>query len=704
MSLSTALDTAKSSLTATQTQTAIIARNIANVNTVGATKKYANVVTGALGQVQVSSITQSSNAVLYSNMLEANSAVGKGNVISNGLTRISETIGDTALSRSPAAMVSAMNDALSTLAASPNNYELARNAATAASDLVTRITESSATVQSVRRDADAELVQAAADMTKILATIEDLNNRIVAGTRSGADTTDLNDARDQAVVQLSAYVGVTTLTRGNNDLVIFTDSGVTMFESTARKVEYAATGGLNATVTEGNAFRIDGTAVTGSNAFMPIKSGIVAGLVSLRDDLMVTYQTQLDEMARGLIDAFKEVPGGDIATGLFDATGISAPASADIGTYNPGTIAAGDSLTFDFVYGDKSYRATAAFTAAPTSAANFQATLQAAVNAATTVDGNAALPAGAVVTVGNANGALSLSSQTSGALGVSVSNIQTYVASKTGGLTAATTAAGSIAVGSFAAGTIAAGDKIAFTFSYGGVDYSASHTFTAVPTDTDYANALSSAIAAAVPVTGGAALGAGKVTAGTAGLPALTLTATNPATVIGLSDVKTVPANLATHTGGLTAGASSTTITGLAAQLKLATGVTADPTLIRDGVHADYNTQNAGGFTTRLNQLSDALNAARSFSATSGADPTASLADYAASSISWLQATRQTALSDTDYKQTVLDQTQATLSNETGINMDEQLTRMLELERSFQAASKLISTIDEMLNTLLNSI
>lgn len=703
MSLSTALDTAKSSLTATQTQTGIIARNIANVNTIGATKKTANVVTGLLGQVHVTSITQSSNAVLYSNMLEANSAVGKGNVIANGLTRISETLGDTALSRSPAAMVSAMNDALSTLAASPNNYELARNAATAASDLVTRITESSATVQSVRRDADAELVQAAADMTRILATIEDLNTRIVAGTRSGSDVTDLNDARDQAVVQLSAYVGVTTLTRGNNDLVIFTDSGVTMFETTARKVEFSSTGGLNATVAEGNAFRIDGTAVTGSNAFMAIKSGIVSGLVSLRDDVMVTYQTQLDEMARGLIDAFKEVPGSDIATGLFTASGISAPASATIGKFNAGSIAAGDSLTFDFVYGDKSYRATANFTAAPADAEDFRAILQSAIGLATTVDGGATLPTGADVTVGNTNDVLSLSSQTSGALGVSVSNIQTYVATKTGGLSAAAPVAGSINVGTFAPGTIAAGDKVAFTFRYGGVDYAVSHTFTSVPADeAAYATVLSKAIEAAVPVSGGAALGSNKVAA--AAGPPMTLTAANPAVVIGLSEVKTVPADLAMHNGGLTGGASANTITGLAAQLKLAAGVTADPTLIRDGVNADYNKQDAGGFTTRLNQLSEALGSARSFSATSGADPSASLADYAASSISWLQATRQTAIADTDYKQTVLDQTQATLSNETGINMDEQLTRMLELERSFQAASKLISTIDEMLNTLLNSI
>ena len=89
---------------------------------------------------------------------------------------------------------------------------------------------------------------------------------------------------------------------------------------------------------------------------------------------------------------------------------------------------------------------------------------------------------------------------------------------------------------------------------------------------------------------------------------------------------------------------------------------------------------------------------------TSSADPSASIADYAASSASWLQATRSASLTETEYKQTVLELTQQTLSNETGINMDEQLTQMIEIERSYQASSKLISTIDEMMKTLLDTI
>ena len=43
------------------------------------------------------------------------------------------------------------------------------------------------------------------------------------------------------------------------------------------------------------------------------------------------------------------------------------------------------------------------------------------------------------------------------------------------------------------------------------------------------------------------------------------------------------------------------------------------------------------------------------------------------------------------------------LSSATGINLDEEMTRLLDLELSYQASSKLITTIDGMFNALLTA-
>jgi flagellar hook-associated protein 1 FlgK len=42
-------------------------------------------------------------------------------------------------------------------------------------------------------------------------------------------------------------------------------------------------------------------------------------------------------------------------------------------------------------------------------------------------------------------------------------------------------------------------------------------------------------------------------------------------------------------------------------------------------------------------------------------------------------------------------------SNSTGVNLDEELILLLDVEQSYKAASKLLSTIDEMLATLMEA-
>ena len=84
-----------------------------------------------------------------------------------------------------------------------------------------------------------------------------------------------------------------------------TSSGVVLFDKTARTVSFAPTNVYTAGTT-GNAVYIDGVPVTGANSVMPLKSGKLAGLAQLRDQDTVTYQSQLDEIARGLIEVFAE--------------------------------------------------------------------------------------------------------------------------------------------------------------------------------------------------------------------------------------------------------------------------------------------------------------------------------------------------------------------------------------------------------------
>ena len=47
---------------------------------------------------------------------------------------------------------------------------------------------------------------------------------------------------------------------------------------------------------------------------------------------------------------------------------------------------------------------------------------------------------------------------------------------------------------------------------------------------------------------------------------------------------------------------------------------------------------------------------------------------------------------------------QTALSNVNGVNMDDEMSFMLQVERTYSASSKLISTVDEMLKQLLAAV
>ena len=105
-------------------------------------------------------------------------------------------------------------------------------------------------------------------------------------------------------------VGISTVTRAGNDMVIYTDSGVTLFEKSARTISFNRPSPMMPARPAPAVFA-DGVPLTGAGASMGIKSGALHGHATLRDEVAPQYQLQLDEIAGGLVHAFGEpAPGG----------------------------------------------------------------------------------------------------------------------------------------------------------------------------------------------------------------------------------------------------------------------------------------------------------------------------------------------------------------------------------------------------------
>ena len=315
MSLSAAFSVISSSFAANSAQTAVVANNIANVNTPGYSREIANVATNSYGGADVESITREANAALLEQVSSSTSQAATQQAISDGLATLAQTVDDSSSATStsganqngasPSAMLANLQTALATYAVSPTSSSAADAVVSAASDLASSLNSGSATVQQVREQADQNMASSVGTINSLLSQFTAANNAVVTGLQTGANVASAEDTRNSIVTQLAQQIGVSTVTAANGSESIYTDSGVTLFQDTPRAVSFTATPTL-VDGANGAAVAVDGVPITGASSPMPIQSGALAGYAALRDTVAPEYQAQLDQIAGGLINAFAE--------------------------------------------------------------------------------------------------------------------------------------------------------------------------------------------------------------------------------------------------------------------------------------------------------------------------------------------------------------------------------------------------------------
>lgn len=152
-----------------------------------------------------------------------------------------------------------------------------------------------------------------------------------------------------------------------------------------------------------------------------------------------------------------------------------------------------------------------------------------------------------------------------------------------------------------------------------------------------------------------------------------------------------------------------TRVDGIAATITVNSAVLSslggDPTLLRDGgingVAYVYNTTGAAGYSDRLDGLVTGMDTPISFDGSSLLGSSKGLIDFAADSLGWLELTRSDATSALDTKEAYNEQISRTLSNATGVSIDEELSLLLTLEQSYKAATRIMAVVDELFDTLM---
>lgn len=331
MTLTSALHSAKSVFTNSGETSAVISKNIANASNESYVKRSTVIMT-SLDGATVIAVNRAEQPILQRQMFLASSESSGQDALVDGLDQLKAILGGNDYELAPSTYLAKFYNSLEQFAGKPGELSLAQTSVAAAVDVVNSLNTATAAVQKVRAQADRDIASSVQELNDLLASLQKVNDIIVQATATGEDPNDALDQRDKILTDISKLVGITVQTRDSNDVVLYTSDGTTLFETIPRIVSFAPTTNYDAGVV-GNSVYIDGMAVALGVGGDTSARGSIAASLQIRDEIAPVFQSQLDEVARGLIVAFTESDplgvGADLP-GLFTWSGGTALAAATI--------------------------------------------------------------------------------------------------------------------------------------------------------------------------------------------------------------------------------------------------------------------------------------------------------------------------------------------------------------------------------------
>ncbi|HVW56138.1 MAG TPA: flagellar hook-associated protein FlgK [Rhizobiaceae bacterium] len=341
MSLTTALSIAQTALFNTSRQTSVVSNNIANASNEDYGRRSAVTSTAGNG-AQIVTIQRAANDALFRQNIEALSSYQGQSALLDGLNQLDLSINGSDDSTSPATLLGQLQQAINLYSATPSNASLASSAIDSATQMAQSLNNGTEAIQDFRAQMDSQISSAVSKLNNLLQNFDQANKAVISGTRSGSDVSDALDQRDSILKQIAQYIPVSTMTRGDNDMVLTTADGTTLYETVPRTIAFDPKAVYTPSTT-GNSITIDGVPLQPGSGGNTTASGSIAAMLQLRDDVAPTMQSQLDEIARGLISSFAETDqsgtGQPDAPGLFTWSGApSMPAAGTVTTGLAGSI------------------------------------------------------------------------------------------------------------------------------------------------------------------------------------------------------------------------------------------------------------------------------------------------------------------------------------------------------------------------------
>lgn len=345
MAISPVFSAAQRALLAHETALAVTGNNIANVNTPGYSRQVPELGSDpptptGLGTlvgagVHITQITQVVDPLLARRLIAASTDRQQQSVLEEQLKALAETLNDLG-APSLGAGISSFFDAADALARNPAGLAERETLLGRANSLADELNRRSAEVASVQRAANSQLLTSATRATDLLGQIAKLNDGIRAGNLGGSPANELRDQRQQAVLELSGLLGITTVEDEHGSLTVSAAgdglvlvNGADVLHSVGTR---AVTGGLDGgQIHEVGAIDSNGNFLSVPDDF---STGELGALTEARDTHTVAASTALDNLATTLRDAVNAIQTDAAAVDLDGNSTAAAPLFGGTGAAN----------------------------------------------------------------------------------------------------------------------------------------------------------------------------------------------------------------------------------------------------------------------------------------------------------------------------------------------------------------------------------
>ncbi|KIN74590.1 flagellar hook-associated protein FlgK [Sulfitobacter guttiformis] len=338
MSITSAMNSAISGLRAAARGTEIVSDNISNALTPNYGRRglaLSALSYGASGGVRIDGTTRHMNEGVVADRRLANAAYQNVQTAVDFFRRLEDVTGLAGDPEGLGGRLAAFEQGLITAASRPDSIERLADTVRDAHRLASGIGYASQQVQEMRTRADAAIDQDVAMLNTALEQVAEINSQILKTMSRGGTSPALLDQRQALLDTIGTVVPVNVVPRDNGAVAIYTEGGAILLDINAAKIGFDRQN----TVTEFQTFdsgSLSGLTLNGQDIRVKaLGGGSLGGHFSVRDTHGVQAQTQLDAIARDLIERF-EGPMLDLTRnagdpGLFTDSGAPFNAANEVG-------------------------------------------------------------------------------------------------------------------------------------------------------------------------------------------------------------------------------------------------------------------------------------------------------------------------------------------------------------------------------------